>query len=164
MGVSKVSPSLYRRRLGCGVSINSMSLPVTRYDMGARIARRSISLNYPWWRLGVGLVLVLLIAVVAGGLGSVYIPPWTVAKVVVDGLPFVEMSGSWPDSWGTIIWNLRFPRIVLAGLVGAALAVSGATYQGLFRNPLGRPVFHRSGSRRCLGRDNSPYDQRTRLL
>ena len=118
-----------------------MSLPITRDDIGARITRRSIALNYPWWRLGVGLVLVLVIAMVAGGLGSVYIPPWTVAKIVVDGLPFVEISGSWPDSWGTIIWNLRFPRIVLAGLVGAALAVSGATYQGLFRNPLADPYF-----------------------
>ena len=118
-----------------------MSLPITRDDIGARITRRSIALNYPWWRLGVGLVLVLVIAMVAGGLGSVYIPPWTVAKIVVDGLPFIEISGSWPDSWGTIIWNLRFPRIVLAGLVGAALAVSGATYQGLFRNPLADPYF-----------------------
>ncbi len=118
-----------------------MSLPITRDDIGARIARRSIALNYPWWRLGVGLVLVLVIAMVAGGLGSVYIPPWTVAKIVVDGLPFVDISGSWPDSWETIIWNLRFPRIVLAGLVGAALAVSGATYQGLFRNPLADPYF-----------------------
>ncbi len=118
-----------------------MSLPITRDDIGIRIARRSIALNYPWWRLGVGLVLVLVIAMVAGGLGSVYIPPWTVAKIVVDGLPFVDISRSWPDSWETIIWNLRFPRIVLAGLVGAALAVSGATYQGLFRNPLADPYF-----------------------
>ena len=118
-----------------------MSLPITRDDIGVRIARRSIALNYPWWRLGVGLVLVLAIAMVAGGLGSVYIPPWTVAKIVADGLPFVELSGSWPDSWETIIWKLRFPRIVLAGLVGAALAVSGATYQGLFRNPLADPYF-----------------------
>ena len=118
-----------------------MSLPIARDDIGVRIARRSIALNYPWWRLGVGLVLVLVIAMVAGGLGSVYIPPWTVAKIIVDGLPFVEVSGSWPDSWETIIWSLRFPRIVLAGLVGAALAVSGATYQGLFRNPLADPYF-----------------------
>ena len=35
--------------------------------------------------------------------------------------------------------DIRLPRIILAGLVGAALAVAGATYQGLFRNPLADP-------------------------
>jgi iron complex transport system permease protein len=38
-----------------------------------------------------------------------------------------------------IIWQLRVPRVLLAGLVGAALAVSGATFQGVFRNPLADP-------------------------
>jgi cobalamin transport system permease protein len=38
-----------------------------------------------------------------------------------------------------ILWQLRLPRVVLAGLVGAALACSGATFQGVFRNPLADP-------------------------
>jgi iron complex transport system permease protein len=38
-----------------------------------------------------------------------------------------------------IILDIRLPRVVLAGLVGAALAAAGATYQGLFRNPLADP-------------------------
>ena len=38
-----------------------------------------------------------------------------------------------------ILWQLRMPRIVLGGLVGAALAVSGAAFQGVFRNPLADP-------------------------
>ncbi|HKS48744.1 MAG TPA: iron ABC transporter permease [Amycolatopsis sp.] len=38
-----------------------------------------------------------------------------------------------------IVWQLRVPRVLLAGLVGAALAVSGATFQGVFRNPLADP-------------------------
>jgi iron complex transport system permease protein len=38
-----------------------------------------------------------------------------------------------------ILWQLRAPRVVLAGLVGAALACSGATFQGVFRNPLADP-------------------------
>lgn len=38
-----------------------------------------------------------------------------------------------------MILHLRMPRIILSGLVGAALAVAGATYQGLFRNPLADP-------------------------
>jgi len=39
----------------------------------------------------------------------------------------------------TIILEIRLPRVILAGLVGAALATAGATYQGLFRNPLADP-------------------------
>jgi iron complex transport system permease protein len=39
----------------------------------------------------------------------------------------------------TILWALRAPRIALAALVGASLALSGAALQGLFRNPLADP-------------------------
>jgi iron complex transport system permease protein len=38
-----------------------------------------------------------------------------------------------------ILWELRVPRVVLGGLVGAALAASGAAYQGVFHNPLADP-------------------------
>lgn len=38
-----------------------------------------------------------------------------------------------------IIWNIRLPRVALAGIVGSMLALSGASYQGVFRNPLVDP-------------------------
>ncbi|PRW64363.1 FecCD family ABC transporter permease [Actinopolyspora mortivallis] len=38
-----------------------------------------------------------------------------------------------------ILWQLRVPRVVLAALVGGALAISGAAFQGVFRNPLAEP-------------------------
>jgi len=38
-----------------------------------------------------------------------------------------------------IVWELRMPRVLLAGLVGAALAGAGAAFQGVFRNPLAEP-------------------------
>ncbi len=44
-----------------------------------------------------------------------------------------------PPQAETILLQIRFPRIVLAGFVGAALAIAGATYQGVFRNPLADP-------------------------
>ena len=96
-------------------------------------------LSYPWARLVIGLVLVLLVVVVAAGVGSVAIPPMTVIKVLASRMPFVEIAPTWPETWDTILWQLRLPRIVLAGIVGGALALSGATYQGLFRNPLADP-------------------------
>ncbi|EIJ69122.1 FecCD family ABC transporter permease [Pasteurella bettyae] len=39
----------------------------------------------------------------------------------------------------TVLWNIRLPRIITAILVGAALSVAGATYQGMFKNPLVSP-------------------------
>jgi iron complex transport system permease protein len=84
-------------------------------------------------------LVVLAICTVAGGIGAVFIPPWTLVNIVADRLPGVSVSNGWPDSWETIVWQLRMPRIVLTALVGAALGISGATYQGLFRNPLADP-------------------------
>lgn len=40
---------------------------------------------------------------------------------------------------GTVLWNVRLPRVMAAVVVGASLAAAGATYQGLFRNPLVSP-------------------------
>lgn len=114
------------------------------FSLGARgqayrAHQKPMYLAYPWWRLATGLVVVLVIALVATGVGSVYVPPLTTAQILVAKLPFVAMDSTWPDSWTTIIWQIRFPRVVVAGLVGGSLAVSGATYQGLFRNPLADP-------------------------
>ena len=38
-----------------------------------------------------------------------------------------------------IVWSIRLPRVLLAGLVGASLAIAGAAFQGLLRNPLADP-------------------------
>lgn len=39
----------------------------------------------------------------------------------------------------SILWNIRMPRVILAALVGAALAIAGAAFQGLLKNPLADP-------------------------
>ncbi|OHR35111.1 ABC transporter permease [Corynebacterium sp. HMSC074C05] len=39
----------------------------------------------------------------------------------------------------SLVWSIRLPRVLLAGLVGASLAVAGATMQAVFRNPLAEP-------------------------
>ncbi len=94
---------------------------------------------YPWRRLVVGALVVVAIGVIASSQGAVWIPPLTVLEILAARLPLVEIAPSWPDSSETILWQLRLPRIVLAGIVGLALAFSGATYQGPFRNPLADP-------------------------
>lgn len=51
----------------------------------------------------------------------------------------------------TIIWNIRFPRILLGFIVGAALAVSGVGYQGIFKNPMADPFVLGVSSGAALG-------------
>lgn len=88
----------------------------------------------------IGLILLLgLVIVAASAIGSTHISLSTLGNVLLAKLPFVEVEHTWPGSTETIIFDIRLPRVLLAGLVGAALAVAGTTYQGLFRNPLADP-------------------------
>jgi iron complex transport system permease protein len=48
-------------------------------------------------------------------------------------------AGNWGTASWNIVWNVRMPRVVLAGIVGAMLSIAGASYQGVFRNPLVDP-------------------------
>jgi iron complex transport system permease protein len=88
--------------------------------------------------LGLCIALILIIGI-ATSIGSVPIPLGTTFSILADKLPFVDITPTWADTTATIVLDVRLPRIILAGLVGAALAIAGATYQGLFRNPLADP-------------------------
>jgi iron complex transport system permease protein len=78
-------------------------------------------------------------AAVAGLLvGPVRLDASGVLRELFGWLPFVE-GGGLDDQQATILWQLRAPRVALACVVGACLAVSGAAYQGAFRNPLADP-------------------------
>jgi len=56
-----------------------------------------------------------------------------------------------PPATENVIWQIRGPRILAAGLVGGALAVAGAAFQGLFRNPLVSPDILGASSGAALG-------------
>jgi len=80
----------------------------------------------------------LLVAAV----GGLVIGPTSIAtsRVVGDVFAHVGIGHSTLTSLqSTIIWQLRAPRMALGLLAGAMLAVAGATYQGVFRNPLADP-------------------------
>lgn len=80
----------------------------------------------------------LAIAMFAVSWGAVRIPPHTTLAILLDHLPLIS-TGEQAASSDAIIWDIRMPRVLLAGLVGATLAFSGAAYQGVFRNPLAEP-------------------------
>ncbi len=73
----------------------------------------------------------LLMLTLSMAIGSVFIAPIEIWRVLAG-------DGS-NETFRTILFNIRLPRTILIALVGAALAGSGATYQGLFRNPLADP-------------------------
>jgi len=108
-------------------------------------ATNQVTHPYPLrWRSRTYAILGLLIAFVAvvafaTTIGSVQIPFFTTWRVLLSQLPLVDITPNWPSTIETIILEIRLPRVILAGLVGAALAIAGATYQGLFRNPLADP-------------------------
>ena len=79
----------------------------------------------------------LLVATVliALGVGPYRIPPLVVLTAVLHRLQGADGSGA----IDTVLFNIRLPRVVAAGFVGAALSAAGAAYQGLFRNPLVSP-------------------------
>jgi iron complex transport system permease protein len=58
---------------------------------------------------------------------------------LLNRLPFLSVdSGLSATDW-SIVWQIRAPRVVLAAIVGSTLSIAGASYQGVFRNPLVDP-------------------------
>lgn len=94
-------------------------------------------------RRRVVVVTTALAVVVAAALTGLLVGPVRlgvsgVLQELFGWLPFVEDAGL-DEQRSTILWQLRAPRVALACVVGACLAVSGAAYQGAFRNPLADP-------------------------
>ncbi len=81
----------------------------------------------------VGLILCFWICL---GCGREDIWPWTATAVVFNHITGV---GDFSLADKIVIWDIRLPILIAAMLGGAALSVSGASYQGLFRNPLVSP-------------------------
>ena len=59
--------------------------------------------------------------------------------IMILAARFFPIPRTWPSNMDIVVLNVRLPRILAALLVGAALATSGAAYQGMFRNPLVSP-------------------------
>ena len=76
--------------------------------------------------------------------GRYPVSPFTALKILFSrALSFfsferLSLSG-WSGSEEAVVLNIRFPRIASASLIGAALSVAGASYQGIFRNPMVSP-------------------------
>jgi iron complex transport system permease protein len=108
-------------------------------------------------RVGVYFVvvmIVLLLAFIAGiAIGSTSVAVTTVARVLAFHIfpqGIVDISDI-PEPQQVIVWLIRTPRVIVAALVGAGLAVAGVQMQGLFRNALASPDIIGTSSGGVLG-------------
>lgn len=84
---------------------------------------------------------VLISMTLAIMVGSVSITPSIVWRIILSHIPFnpLGITLDWSRSQEIIIWQIRTPRVVLAIIVGAGLAISGAAIQALVRNSIADP-------------------------
>ena len=102
----------------------------------------------PYWITALLLALALVLSL---AVGSVFLSPamlWDALRSRLGGLDL----GPEVRTAAAILFDLRLPRTLLVALTGAALAGSGAAYQGLFRNPLADPYLIGVASGRRAGR------------
>ncbi|WP_068082749.1 FecCD family ABC transporter permease [Polycladidibacter stylochi] len=89
--------------------------------------------------LGIGLLVLMLF--LALSLGSMHIPIAQSLAIFLHktNLYHVAVDGAWKPAQEAIVWQIRLPRAILAGLVGGGLAIVGACLQAVTRNPLAEP-------------------------
>jgi iron complex transport system permease protein len=87
----------------------------------------------------IGLSILGLSILVAVAVGAVSIPLPTVVGVLANKLMPGVVEATWTTGASAIVWEIRFPRALLAALVGAGLGLVGAALQAVTRNPLADP-------------------------
>lgn len=113
--------------------------PATEPRLSAR-ARRRLRGRLAW--ILSGAVLTALTLSIAVSVGAVGIPLTAVWGIIVSKLaPGLEnwFTTDWSKGQAAIVWDIRFPRALLAMMVGAGLAMVGASLQAVTRNPLADP-------------------------
>ena len=113
---------------------------------GAVAGSRSVALPSRWARPGRRALLVVASAAVLVGslllgvlVGPAGLTPGAVLASLAGAVPGVGTASGLSSQQEAILWQIRLPRVVLGALVGAMLALAGAAYQGVFRNPLADP-------------------------
>jgi iron complex transport system permease protein len=83
------------------------------------------------------LIVLFLLCIVSLSTGIYKVPFGQVIRILFGEMFGIEQT--WANVMRTVVINLRLPRIISAVLIGSALALAGASYQGVFKNPLVSP-------------------------
>jgi len=102
-----------------------------------------------------GLLLALLAGLLASLTLAVIIGPVPISPATVWQIAIYKTTGLFGGDWSVareqIVWQIRLPRVLLAAVVGAGLAVVGATLQAVVRNPLADPFILGGSSGASVG-------------
>lgn len=92
----------------------------------------------PWVVIAVLVVALVVACLLGAGMGAFSVPPGDVLAAILGrvGLGAGAVADPMADS---LLWEIRFPRVAMAVLVGASLGCAGAAMQGTFSNPLAEP-------------------------
>lgn len=92
----------------------------------------------PSWLFG-AIAGLLAVGLSAATIGPADLSAPAVVRELLDAIPFVHIDSGLSELQRSILWEIRLPRVVLGGLVGATLSGAGGAYQGVFQNPLADP-------------------------
>lgn len=92
-----------------------------------------------WPRLLVAVSVLAVITLLGLALGPTNVRLDDTVRILLHHALGLDTVANVSTTADTIVWDVRLPRVLLAGVVGATLALTGASYQGVFRNPLADP-------------------------
>ncbi|MGE8207341.1 FecCD family ABC transporter permease [Heyndrickxia sp. NPDC080065] len=95
--------------------------------------------NHKYYSYFLGAIFLLFSAIIGIAVGSVYVPIKEIIQIIGSAIFHFPLSETVDPMNTNIVLDIRLPRVILAGLVGASLAIAGAAFQGLLRNPLADP-------------------------
>ena len=95
-------------------------------------------------------IVLIVTAIIAATIGVVSIPNEAIVDILKAKLTGGEVTENW-QIYEMTLWNLRIPRILMSLLAGSALAICGAAFQSIFRNPICDPYILGISSGASLG-------------
>ncbi len=101
--------------------------------------KQRLSISRLWVSGILGAVILLASLSIAVSVGAIAVPLETVWGILINKIAPDTVQQDWSNGREAIVWNIRFPRAILACFVGAGLAIVGASLQAVTRNPLADP-------------------------
>jgi iron complex transport system permease protein len=96
----------------------------------------------PSARRNVFIIIMLGVVLTASIIASFYLGRYPISPDELGGIllsKICPIKQFWTDTMETVLFNVRLPRIVLACMIGCCLSTAGASYQGIFQNPMAAP-------------------------
>lgn len=87
----------------------------------------------------IGIAVLVAVGLLSASSGAAGLPVGGVFGALFDWVPFIGIESSLSATQENILFEIRLPRLALGMLVGGSLGMAGASYQGVFRNPLADP-------------------------